>query len=178
MSGECSNVVRLNRTPVRVMPEMAPASPGLYEWTVPAFSGGLVDLVGLLNEAVEEAPREGSPLSDLLAARLPPDRQTLSQRIAQACAEVRGCVALLTDAPAPRPPQVRCAAEARAVIDEALSDLWECDRTALDAAAARLFEVSLPDGTASEISGAAYVRDYAIPKFYFHLAAAHLTQIQ
>lgn len=64
-------------------------------------------------------------------------------------------------------------ADARACVADALSFLGGVGPGALDGAADRLVARELAGGMAFELAGAQYVRDWALPQFYFHLVTAY-----
>lgn len=64
-------------------------------------------------------------------------------------------------------------ADARARLDQALAFLDGLSADALDAGADRAIALALPGGIAFDMTGAQYVRDWALPQFYFHVVTAY-----
>ena len=145
----------------------------LSELIVPAFSQALTNLGGQLDRATEHAAGGGVPLSDLLHARLAPDMHPLGCQIAFASLQARECIARLQGAPLPATPEFGTPARARRALEDALAVLAECDRTTIDLAADRAVELRLPGSLRFVLHGREYVRDWAIPQFYFHLVTAY-----
>lgn len=150
-----------------------PGTPGLYEWVVPGFAQALENLAGQLDKAETWLAESGGSLDALLTTRLAPDMFPLSSQIAFACVQASECVARLTGQPPPSPPAANTGALARAAIELARGRLRDCDRRAIDAAAARPVEIRLPGDLTFDLNGHQYIRDWAIPQFYFHLVAAY-----
>lgn len=145
----------------------------LHELVVPAFSQGLANLSEQLDRAAEHARGPGPSFEDLLDARLAPDMHPLSSQVALAAFQAWECVNRLLGKPLPEVPSCATPALARDAIEQALAVLWECDRAEVDAASARRVEVRLQDGSVFAMRGRDYVRDWAIPQFYFHAVTAY-----
>ena len=64
-------------------------------------------------------------------------------------------------------------ADAQARIRETLAFLKTLGPDDLDSGAARTIELKLPDGRIFDMTGDEYVRDWAIPQFYFHVMTAY-----
>ena len=63
--------------------------------------------------------------------------------------------------------------DARARVADALSLLGDVGPGTLDDAADRPITLDLPDGVAFDMTGSQYVRDWALPQFYFHIVASY-----
>lgn len=62
---------------------------------------------------------------------------------------------------------------ARARITETIAYLETLSSGALDDGESKTIELKLPDGRTFEMTGDQYIRDWAIPKFYFHVMTAY-----
>lgn len=144
----------------------------MHEMAVTAFSHGLANLIGQFDQAMEDAERRGGSPRALLDARLAPDMRPLALEIGLACEQARGCVARLLGAALPRPLRTNTPERARDAIETTLAELWECDRSLIDAAARRPVTSTLPDGAVFDLSGRQYVRDWAVPQYYLHIVTA------
>jgi hypothetical protein len=145
----------------------------LHELVTPALSQGLANLSGQLAKAAVHAEEKGARLQDLLEARLAPDMHPLSAQIGFVCLQAQECVARLTGSSLPTLSNTRTPDEAREAIDLALSALWEADGTALDRGADGVLQMRLSNGLVFQLTGRQYVRDWALPQFYFHLITAY-----
>lgn len=145
----------------------------LHQLVAPVFSQGLANLSGQLAKAAIHAEVKGIDLQDLLSARLAADMHPLAAQIGFVCLQARECVARLLGRPLPVQPSINTPLQARDAIDLALSDVWEADRSALDQGSDRPLQLRLADGAALRLTGREYVRDWAIPQFYFHLVCAY-----
>ena len=145
----------------------------LHDLVVASFSHGLANLVAQLDKATKDADRRGESPEALLDARLAPHMPSLAQEIGLACQQARDCVAALFGEAPPRPPRTDTPARVRDAIEATLAELWECDRSRLDAASRRAVTLELPDGDTFDLGGRQYVRDWAVPQFYLHLVSAY-----
>lgn len=146
-----------------------------------------LQMLGALSSWLEkaEASHEGGQASALLAARLAPDMFPLSTQIRFACVQalegvhrIRGeelpasVVTLLDEGrnAAQRPGSLADArtriAETVAAVQAAASDMRELDPATPIAHA-------LPDGMVFDLTAEQYVRDWAMPQFYFHVMIAY-----
>ena len=138
------------------------------------FTPLLRTLSGLLDKGDAHMRAKGATFDELAAGRLAPDMFTLAQQVQFACDLAIDGVALLTGRPSPPV----------AASDPSLNGLK--DRIArtigiLDGVAASAFE-GAQDRTISkplqgdlvlEMKGLAFLRDWSLPNFYFHLVTAY-----
>lgn len=155
----------------------------LTNLVVPTYRQQLRMLAGLLDKAQAQMP--GAEAEALMSARLTPDMFPLSTQVRFVVIQAQEAVYRLRGEPLPdrlqqvadegrnggeRPGTI---ADAKARIDEALSVLDGLAPDALDAGADRVVSLELPNGIAFDMSGEQYVRDWALPQFYFHLVTAY-----
>lgn len=121
----------------------------------------------------------------LLSARLAPDMFPLSTQVRFSCLQSYEGVARLRNDELPKvwhdlleegrnggenPGSIR---DAQSRIADALVFLGRLQPDELDAGANRPIELKLPDGRIFDMSGDQYVRDWALPQFYFHVMTAY-----
>ena len=121
----------------------------------------------------------------VLSARLAPDMFPLSTQVRFSCLQVFEAVAWLRGEDFPLIwhellEEGRNGAEspgslvdAQARIGEATAVLKTLLADELDAGADTAIELKLPDGRVFDMTGDEYVRDWAIPQFYFHVMTAY-----
>jgi uncharacterized protein len=131
-------------------------------------------LCGQLDKAAAWCAENDVSESDLLDTRLAPDMFPLSQQLNFVVAQIIQPLRRLTAAewadPAEAGPTL---SEHKARIEAALAICNGIAAETLDASATNNIALDLPNGMAFDLSGSDYVRDWAIPQFYFHLMAAY-----
>ena len=149
---------------------------------IPTYRNMLRTLAGLLDKAERQRP-DGAQA--LLAARLAPDMWPLSAQLRFAVHQAQEAPFRLMGRDIPPSLDAIAAegrtaveapgslAQARGRIDEALAFLDGLAGDALDAGGALPITIALPGGLTFDMTGADYVRDWALPKFYFHVVAAY-----
>ena len=155
----------------------------LQHMLVPTYVQMLGALSAWLGKA--EAARPGEGAQALLTARLAPDMFPLSTQIRFACVQAQeGVFRLRQEA---LPPSValllnegRNAAEhpgsiadARARIAETIAVVEAAATDAPDIDPATPIAHTLPQGMIFDLTAEQYVRDWALPQFYFHLMTAY-----
>ena len=138
-----------------------------------------------LSAWLSKASDHGATGDVVLSARLAPDMFPLSTQVRFSCLQVFEGVAWLRgeDFPpiwhelleegrngAESPGSL---ADAQARISEAIAFLKTLLADELDAGAEKAIELKLPDGRVFDMTGDEYVRDWAIPQFYFHVMTAY-----
>ncbi|MBB4003346.1 DUF1993 domain-containing protein [Aurantimonas endophytica] len=143
----------------------------LYTLTIPTFTQMLGSLSGLLEKAETHA---GDGAGDLLSERLAPDMFPLADQVRFSCIQVVEALARLQgqDVP-PMLARQETVAAMQSQIAETRAVLRAASAEAIDAAAERVVDLRLPNGMAFRMSGAEFVRDWALPQFYFHVVTAY-----
>ncbi len=142
----------------------------LSKLIIPAFTHQVQAMSAQLDKGVAHAGDEGS---SLLAARLAPDMLPLSSQIKIACGQAVDAVRKLLGQPAKPTPEIGTLADAKALIAATLAELNAANAADIDAAADIMLAIDLPNGMAFDLSGADYVRDWALPQFHFHTSMAY-----
>jgi uncharacterized protein len=157
----------------------------LTDLLVPTFQQSLRALEAWLDKARAHALWRGEPADALLALRLAPDMYPLAAQVRFSCFQAQEAVHRLRGEPVPETlEEVRregwhagdrpgLLVDARARIAEALALLEMVGPGTLDQAADRPIALELPNGMIFDMTGAQYVRDWALPQFYFHANTAY-----
>ena len=155
----------------------------LSNMLVPTYVQMLGALSEWLGKAEAQMPDGGA--ESLMAARLAPDMFPLSTQVRFACVQAQEGVFRLRGQPFPAAVEVlldegRNAAERPGLIADARARIAET-MAVLDAAGADMPDVNpatpiahaLPQGMVFDLTAEQYVRDWALPQFYFHVMAAY-----
>lgn len=149
---------------------------------VPTYRQMLTALIGLLDKAGQQMPERAEAL---LAARLAPDMLPLAAQIRFAAYQAQEAAFRLQGQPIPATLSALARegwatntapgtlAEARARLTQALAALDGLPPEALDDGGARPIALELTRDLAFDLSGELYVRDWALPQFYFHVVTAY-----
>lgn len=155
----------------------------LTDWTGPTYTQMLGALAAWLRKA--EGQRGTAGADALLAARLAPDMFPLATQISFACRQaLEGTYRLRGEA---FPPLVDAILEegrnagenpgtvagALARIDEVAALIGTLGPAAAEAEADSPLGHALPNGMTFDFTAAQYVRDWALPQFYFHVMTAY-----
>jgi uncharacterized protein len=152
---------------------------------VPTAVQMLGALSAWLDKGAGYAEERGDKADDLLALRLAPDMYPLAGQVRFAAFMAQEPVHRLRgEAPPEHLEEVRgegwisgekpgTLLDARSRIDEALILLRSVGSGELDVAADRPIALELPNGIVFDMVGSSYVRDWALPQFYFHLITAY-----
>lgn len=146
----------------------------IHAQTIPVFTQQLRALVGQLGKAATWCAEQGVTESDLLDSRLAPDMHPLAKQldfvVAQLIQPIRRLAAIdLTD-PAEAAPTLAAHQDR---LNAALALVADIDPAQLDTDPDRMIALDLPNGMAFDLSASAYVRDWALPQFWFHIMAAY-----
>ncbi len=146
----------------------------LHSITVPAYENALRALSAQLDKALAWGAENNVGEVQLLAARLAPDMFPLPTQIRFSCGQA---LQALTRLGAPGAPDISddadCFAAMQDQVAQTLAFLSSIEPATLGEDGARPIEFSLPNGMIFDLSAAAYVRDWALPQFYFHIVAAY-----
>ncbi|MDJ0276066.1 DUF1993 domain-containing protein [Sphingomonas sp. 2R-10] len=149
---------------------------------VPTYQHMLQTLSGLLDKVQQQMPDRAETL---LAARLAADMFPLAAQVRFAAYQAQEAVFRLRGEHVPEWLDAIAAegrnagdapgtiTDAKGRIDAALSFLADLSNDALDAGAALPVAIELPGGMNFDLTGEQYVRDWALPQFYFHVITAY-----
>jgi hypothetical protein len=146
----------------------------LHALTVPTYVQMLKGLTGQLAKGEALVAEEGSAAQDLLGARLAPDMFPLSTQVRYACTQASEVLRYLTGAEPFAPAEDAADFDGlRAQLADAIARLEATPASAFDGVASREITVTLPNGIVFDVTGEQFVRDWALPQFYFHLSMAY-----
>ena len=136
----------------------------LHSISVPAYIESLGALAGWLDKAGDDT---------LLEARLADDMFPLSAQVRIACDQAMGTLKRLTSKAIvlsdDNDATIEAAKARIAQVIEVLRGVTEADFPAPGSAVA----LDLPNGMAFDFTALEYVRDWAVPQFYFHISTAY-----
>ena len=144
----------------------------IYTYTVPLFVKSLGGLKNVLVKAEAHAKEKGESEADMLADRLAPDMFSLAKQVQVACDNAKGATARLAGVEVPKFEDTeQTFSELMARIDKTIEFVQSVPESAFADAASR--KVTLPYFAGKYITGFDYVREYALPNFFFHVVAAY-----
>ncbi len=146
----------------------------LHALTVPTFAQMLKGLIAQLDKGAALAGDKAFDPSVLVNARLAPDMFPLSAQVRFACFQATDAVARLTGLQGPGMPEGEASLDdLKGHIADALAFVEGAPTAAFDGAEAREIRLELQGGLVFEMTGAQFVRDWALPQFYFHAVTAY-----
>jgi hypothetical protein len=146
----------------------------LYALAVPTFVQMLKGLSAQLTKGETLVAEEGSAVHDLLGARLAPDMFPLSTQVRYACTQASELLRYLIGAEPFAPTEDAADFDGlRGQLADAIARLEATPASAFEGAATREITVTLPNGIVFDVTGEQFVRDWALPQFYFHLGMAY-----
>lgn len=149
---------------------------------IPSYKQMLTALSAWLTKAEAQAPERAD---SLMAARLAPDMFPLATQIRFACVQAQEGVCRLRGEPFPTSMEVLLdegrnaseqpgsVADARQRIAETLAVVEAAEADMPDSDPAAPIAHALPQGMIFDLTAEQYVRDWALPQFYFHVMTAY-----
>ena len=142
--------------------------------SLPAFEIGLNALSAVLEKAEAFAAAKKIDAAVLLNSRLAPDMFALTRQVQIACDLAKNGASRLAGVEAPRFEDNETTMEqVKARIAKTVAYLKTLDPKKIDAAADRELTFPLGPTNKGQMNGADYLNHFALPNFYFHLAAAY-----
>lgn len=146
----------------------------LHDQTVTIFTQQARALLGQLTKAETWCEEQLIDQADLLDSRLAADMFPLGSQLAFVVAQLLQPMRRLTGQPLPDPAEAAPTLAAhRARISAALDQIAALTADDVNGDPARMIGLELPNGMAFDLSAVDYVRDWAVPQFYFHIMAAY-----
>ncbi|MDZ7588780.1 MAG: DUF1993 domain-containing protein [Parasphingorhabdus sp.] len=143
----------------------------IFEMTVPVFKQMLGGLDRQLDKAAEHT---GDAKDAMLGTRLAPDMHPLSTQIYFTCSQaVQTLRRLAGKTIADLEDPGESFAKAKALVASTLAHLETATPADMAHEADRLISFDLPNGMAFELGAEHYVRDWALPQFYFHATMSY-----
>jgi uncharacterized protein len=146
----------------------------VYALSSGTFVPMLRSLTHILDKALAQAEEKGVALAALPEARLAPDMYPLSKQVQIACDLAAEASARLSGIEPPRPADAaRTVEELKERILATIALVEALQPAAFAGAEGRTICFPLIGNLAFEANGCAYLRDWALPHFYFHIVTAY-----
>lgn len=146
----------------------------IREMALGTFTPLLRTLAVLLDKGDAHMRAKGSDFDALATARLAPDMFTLVQQVQFACDLAVDGVALLTGQPSPPVAASDPTLEGlKGRIGRTIDILGRVPTAAFEGAQERTITKPLQGDLVLEMKGLAFLRDWSLPNFYFHLVTAY-----
>ena len=147
----------------------------IYAMAVKTYVPMLRSLSHVLDQGAEHARAKKSNAADLVNARLAPDMYTLAKQVQLACDQAIDSTARLSSQDAPQfENNEKTLEELKTRIDKTLKYVESVRPEAFDGAEDRKITIPIPENNIDfEMNGLQYLRDWAMPHFYFHVVTAY-----
>src|SRR5260370_13535885 len=147
----------------------------IYAMAVKTYEPMLRSLSHVLDQGAEHARTKKSNVADLVNARLAPDMYRLSKQVQLACDQATDSTARLSGQDAPQfENDEKTLEELKARIDKTLKYVESVRADAFEGAEDRKIAIPIPENNIEfEMNGLQYLRDWALPHFYFHVVTAY-----
>jgi hypothetical protein len=147
----------------------------VHTMAVETFVPMLQNLSQILDKGAEHATAKNLSPDVLASARLSPDMFPLTQQVQIACDHAKNGTARLTGH---EPPffedNERTLDELKARIEKTVAYVRSIDANAFEGAEDRHIKIPLPgNAMVIEMNGLQFLRDWALPHFYFHVVTAY-----
>lgn len=145
----------------------------MYQASVPVFLRAFGNLTAILKKAAAHAEEKKIDPSALLQARLFPDMFPLARQVQIATDTAKGCAARLAGLEPPRYEDTEAGfAELLSRIEKTCTYVQSVTPEQIDGSEARPVSLKLRGQTVA-FSGAAYLLNFALPNFFFHVTTAY-----
>ena len=133
-----------------------------------------VPMLRSLSHVLDQGVKKAGP-ADLVNARLAPDMYTLAQQVQLACDQANDSTARLSGQDAPHfEDDEKTFNELKARIAKTLEYVESVRPDAFEGAEDRKITIPIPENNIDfEMDGLQYLRDWALPHFYFHVVTAY-----
>jgi hypothetical protein len=144
----------------------------IYNYTVPTCINFLTGLKNVMAKSEAFAKEQGISDADMLAKRLAPDMFVFTKQVQIAADHAKGLVKRLTDLEVPAFEDTETTfAELQARVDKTIAFLQTVPADAFAHSGDKKVEISYFPG--KYILGFDYVREVAMPNFFFHITTAY-----
>jgi uncharacterized protein len=151
-----------------------PVTDTIHAFSVGTFMPVLRTLSTLLDKGAQHAAAAGLDPAALLDARLAPDMYPLAMQVRLACDHAKnGTARLIGLEPPPFAEVEPTLSELQARIARTIEYLGGVPEAAFAGAAEREIRMPLQAGLSLEMTGLQFLRDWALPHFYFHVVTAY-----
>lgn len=146
----------------------------IYSMTMDTFVPMLRTLSNLLDKGAEHMRGQGKDPETLVNARLAPDMFPLVKQVQIACDHAKGAAARLTGREPPRmEDNEQTLEQLKSRIKRTLDYVEGVSANAFEGAENRRIHFALNNDLELDMNGLQFVRDWALPHFYFHLVTAY-----
>jgi len=147
----------------------------IYAFATKTFVPMLQSLSNILDKGAEHARAKKSDPTALVNARLAPDMYTLAQQVQIACDQARDATARLIGKDAPQfENNEKTLDELKARIAKTIDYVQNVRAAAFEGAEDRKIIIPIPENDMEfEMNGLQFLRDWALPHFYFHVVTAY-----
>ena len=147
----------------------------IYEMATKTFVPMLRSLSQLLDKGAEHARANKSDFSALVTARLAPDMYTLAQQVQLACHQAVDATARLSGKDAAElETNEKTLEELKARIARTIDYVDSVRPDGFEGAEDRKITIPIPENNLEfEMNGLQFLRDWALPHFYFHVVTAY-----
>ena len=146
----------------------------MYSMAMDTFVPLLGTLSTLLDKGAEHMKAKGLKPDALAEARLAPDMFPLSKQVQIACDQAKSVAARLTGQEPPKfEDNEQTLDELKTRIRRTLDYVKSVPSSAYQGAETRRVGFPLMEGYALDMDGVQYLRDWALPNFYFHVTTAY-----
>jgi uncharacterized protein len=148
--------------------------PFMYVIAVETFAPQLRRLIHIIEKAEIYAADHSIDSQVWMTGRLAPDMFTFARQVQAVCDHAKDTVARLMGK---EPPQIENTEETleqlRARVDKTLEFIEAAPQSAFEGAESHSISRPLPNNRVLEMPGLSFVKDWALPQFYFHLVTAY-----
>jgi hypothetical protein len=147
----------------------------IYTIAIETFVPMLRSLSNLLDKGAEHARATKSDPAALANARLAPDMYTLAQQVQLACHQAIDATARLSGKDAAQlENNEKTLDELKVRISKTIDYVQSMSAAAFDGAEDREITIPIPENNMEfEMNGLQFLRDWALPHFYFHVVTAY-----
>jgi hypothetical protein len=146
----------------------------LYDMSAESFVPMLRALSDVLDKGAEHARQAKIDPKTLVTAQLAPDMYPLSRQVQIACEHAAGTIARLTGREAPQFENTEQTMDAlKKRIDKTILFVEAAKEKAFAGAETRSIDIPGPPGMKFAFTGHEFLRDWALPHFYFHVVTAY-----
>ena len=147
----------------------------IYAMAIETYVSMLRSLSHVLDQGAAHASAKKSNAADLVNARLAPDMYTLAKQVQLACDQAGDSTARLSGQEAPQfENDEKTLEDLKTRIDKTLKFVESVRPAAFEGAEDRKITIPIPENNIEfEMNGLQYLRDWALPHFYFHVVTAY-----
>ncbi len=146
----------------------------MYSMSVEAFAPTLRALAKILDKAAQHASAKKLDPAVLVDARLAPDMYPLVKQVQIACDFAKNSTGRLVGQDPPRfEDNEKTLEELKARVAKTLDYLQSVRAGALEGSEDRDVKIPLPNGASLDFKGLSFLKDWALPNFYFHAVTAY-----